>query len=611
MFITKLNKLFENYGTVAFVIMLLIIIGPFVLVVGPTSLMDAFHSDTSMQTVSIDGKVYTENDLIPYIKMVSYQRMITGTTTNDEEFILPAAVECKLLLDYAKELKIPQPTAEEIRDSIRSQIIFQDPQTGKFSQQYYDYYKYAFLARLQITPRQYDELIGKTLILRKLSQHIHDQVASSLTEEELSKAYQDQNSMLELYFKKYATGDFKEIAQKQFETKYPTTEDQNKFYLEFFQNNVEPLRTIIDKQLTAPNDDPNFQSKGNDAVYAAAEDFGKQIMEDKELTDLQKQVRIQEMNEKLASFAVPFFRFEQKKISYIYFPLTKDVAITDEEKNELYEKGKETFFKNVEKTKALQQITEILTRQRGMENAKLLATSFCDELLNHFNTTSDIDASFAQTAQKFVKEVKYSDFFDHVSVTGNIEDYTFRSEVYKMISKDMPVSQPIQGNDGYYVAVWQDGKAAYLPTFDVKDATLIETIRDINLTKEALKLAQGKGQEDFKKIEKCPLENIDAIAKELEMVSLSCSRNNPDMQITPYEFLNSLKLTQGASVSTVTEDGFSMGYLKKITNADDEAYQKDKAEFKIKYTEQKATDAFQQLILQLHQDLDVRFLNTK
>lgn len=611
MFITKLNKLFENYGTIAFVIMLLIIIGPFVLVVGPTSLMDAFYTDNSIQTVSIDGEVYTENDLMPYIKMVSYQRMITGTTTNDEEFILPAAVECKLLLDYAKKMKIPQPTNEEIRDSIRSQIIFQDPQTGKFSQQYYDYYKYAFLARLQITPRQYDELIGKTLILRKLSQSIHDEVASSLTEEELSKAYQEQNSILEVYFKKYTTEDFKEIAQKQFELKYPTTEDQNKFYQEFYQNNVEPLRSIINAQLVSPTNDPAFQSKENEAIYAAAEAYGEQVMADKEISDLQKQVRIQEMSEKLGTYAVPFFRNEQKKINYIHFAPTKEVTVTEEEKNEIYEKGKETFFKNVEKTKAMQQITEMLTRQRGMENAKLLATAFCDELLNHFNTTSNIETSFTQTAQKFVKEIKHSDFFDHIAVTGNIEDYTFRSEVYRTISKDMPVSQPIQGNDGYYVAVWQDGKSAYLPTFDVNDAELIESIRNINLTKEASKLAQGKGQEDFKKIEKCPLENIDAIAKELDMTAFSCSRKNPDMKITPYQFLNSLELTQGASVSTITEDGFSMAYLKNITAADSEAYQKDKATFKTKYTEEKATETFQQLIIKLHQDLDVQFLNTK
>jgi len=182
------------------------------------------------------------------------------------------------------------------------------------------------------------------------------------------------------------------------------------------------------------------------------------------------------------------------KVRYVHFPVSdarKSVTLGDDEIAEYYERNKETYLDAGKKPKPLADVKDKVKKDlldlRAERLAGDRATGFSVKLVREPGATRP---DFAKIAAESGLAPKETDFFGLTnSVSGVTAGLQFNQAAFAL-GPEMPFSDPVRGEDGYYVLEYVASKPSEIPTFEQVKEQVIERIRRLRAYEATVK--QGR-----------------------------------------------------------------------------------------------------------------------
>lgn len=614
MFIVKLNKMFEKHGKLAFIIMLLVIIGPFVFFIGPGSARQGFGGlsrDVSM--VTIDGKNYDQVKLMPYIQAIQMpvvqMQMMGYNYGYPDEFIIKEAVDRKLMLDEAERLGLAKVTDQDLKEYVQGIPYLQ--KEGKFDPAIYEGYKATMMRAMRIDVYRFDDIHREDLVVRRMTERLRMEAEKELTDAALRQQFNDRRSKVELLGKIVSPADFAAAAEAAIAKQFPTPEAKAKAAAARYAQEVEPCKGDIEKQLLA--------GKVNDEAFTAAVEAKREALTSEfkaksggkvgiqEEKAIEEQVR--QYTERLYRGVRPYFQEEQKRIVYVSFaalPLSPSMAdITAE-----YEKGKEVEFKGKTLAEAMPVLRERIGLRLGLNEAQRRADEFSHELYGQPKTLA-AGETLAMFFRKFVesKQMKAVDsewFTDSPAKTGGLQDPELQRVAYADASATSPLVNVIKGSKACYMACWLDTKVGRVPACQEIEADLLKALAG----EEAEKMARAKADEIaaiLKKAEK----SVVVMTRELDLKSETVTRDAPG-SIGSYLLAEaSSPLAVGQVLGPVQDSnglpGAAVARVEKVVPPTDEEFAKEKAAFRDRQLDAAAYKKRSEWLQKLRQDHNLEY----
>lgn len=196
MFITKMNKLFHKHGRVAFAILTLLIIVPFILYfsVAPDEILNSFTSLMNKSNVSICGKRVSKNELNKNINTAMVSMILQGyppdflNSTNGTKQVLTVAVDRMVLAKEAASIGI------RIGDKMIAEFLKTGPifhgENG-FSYDRYKMFLYS-MNRYGLSESEVTSSIEETLAIEALRARVVDSIVT--TDTGMQEFYNSMNS---------------------------------------------------------------------------------------------------------------------------------------------------------------------------------------------------------------------------------------------------------------------------------------------------------------------------------------------------------------------------------------------------------------------------------
>ena len=169
------------------------------------------------------------------------------------------------------------------------------------------------------------------------------------------------------------------------------------------------------------------------------------------------------------------------KVRYVYFTVSdarKSVTLGDDEIAEYYERNKDKYLDDGKKPKPLADVKDAVKKDlldlRAERLAGDRATGFSVKLVHEPGATRP---DFAKIAAESGLTPKETDFFGLTnSVSGVTAGVQFNQAAFALGS-DLPFSDPVRGEDGYYVLEYVAGKPSEIPPFEQVKNEVIDRIR--------------------------------------------------------------------------------------------------------------------------------------
>ena len=191
------------------------------------------------------------------------------------------------------------------------------------------------------------------------------------------------------------------------------------------------------------------------------------------------------------------------KVRYVLFTTDeakKSITVADQDVSNLYERAK---MKLADTTNSVppafdtvkdQMRDELLTR-RAQRKAADKATQFSVKVAPEQGTARP---DFAKVAAEFGVTIHETGFFSQTDTVPGVQAGTrFNHEAFALaLRTDVPTSDPVEGDDGYYVLEFGAQKKSGIPPFaEVKDK-IVQSLKD----ERALEAARKRGQDDLVKV---------------------------------------------------------------------------------------------------------------
>ena len=180
MFITRINKMFHKHGRIAFGLLTIVIIIPFVLYFSatPDDILNMFFmggrkSNVSMNGKNISQKVLDKNNTNAMIAMALQGYQVDFGTMKDKQQVLQEALNRIRLLKIADERGIRVKDIQVV-SYIRSLPLFQEK--GQFSINMFNMFVQYFLGKYRLGNEDVENVARENLIIDILKKQIEDSV---------------------------------------------------------------------------------------------------------------------------------------------------------------------------------------------------------------------------------------------------------------------------------------------------------------------------------------------------------------------------------------------------------------------------------------------------
>ncbi len=610
MFITRLNRLFEKHGKVAFIVMLFVIVGPFVFFIGSASLLDVMRGKAGRggapsHLVKIGGKKYNEAEL--RVHQVAESLGVRGQQQPSASILWQRAVDRMLMLGEAKKLGLGEVSEAELVKEIRSNPMVQTD--GKFDQNKFNYLKAVLAREYGISPADYDTMVGYDIVLRRLNTRYMSEAEKSLTSEEaVKKDYIENQTKFECLTRQFMASDYEKQAETEYLARFKTPAEREAEAKKYYEATVEPLRTDIDALLAA--------GKGNDAPREALQDVKSRLTADLKLTDAEVDKQLGEYRGKLLK-ALPFFVWERKKVMAITFPLAKYPATaTPEEIKKEFEAGKEQNYKDKKLEEVQADIEKSLVHQKSLAAASKAAAKFKDIVYDRAQNQNLVEGQTVQTifeavAKEQALKVETSNWFDDkTEATAAGINGAVVAKAYGELSDVKPLSSVIEGSDACYASCWLATQPAVLPKFTPATAADIqEKVLKAVAEEEAPKLASKDAAAVLAAVKAAPLVEADLAAK-FKMKNATLTR-----EMDYEKILAGFKTTVAGDVSgPIDVPAFyympatvKIARLLKVTPPTDEEFAKAKVEHRQRMIQEEVGKKMNALREKLRKENKVEF----
>ena len=180
MFITRINKLFHKHGRIAFGVLTIVIIIPFVLYFSatPDDILNMFSLGGQKSNVSMYGKNVPQKTLDHYISNAMIAMTLQGyqinfDTMRDQQQVLNEALNRVRLLNVAEKRGVKVDDMQVV-SYIRSVPLFQDK--GQFDLKRYDMFVQYFLGKYRLGNEDVENVARENRIIDILRNQIMDSV---------------------------------------------------------------------------------------------------------------------------------------------------------------------------------------------------------------------------------------------------------------------------------------------------------------------------------------------------------------------------------------------------------------------------------------------------
>jgi hypothetical protein len=178
----------------------------------------------------------------------------------------------------------------------------------------------------------------------------------------------------------------------------------------------------------------------------------------------------------------------------VYFTVSdarKSVTLGDDEVAEYYERNKEKYLDAGKKPKPLADVKDDVKKDlldlRAERLAGDRATGFSVKLVHEPGATLP---DFAKIAAESGLTPKETDYFGLTnSVSGVTASPQFNQAAFSL-GPDLPFSDPVRGEDGYYVLEYVASKPSEIPAFEQVKAQVVDRIRRLRAYEATVK--QGR-----------------------------------------------------------------------------------------------------------------------
>jgi len=289
------------------------------------------------------------------------------------------------------------------------------------------------------------------------------------------------------------------------------------------------------------------------------------------------------------------------KVRYVYFTISdarKSVTLGDDEITEYYNRNKDKYVDAAKNPKPLadvkDEVKKDLTELRAERLAGDRATGFSVKLVHEPGTPNPDFVKIA--AESGVTPVE-TDFFDARSAVSGVTAGRQFNQAAFSLGSDVPFSDPVRGEDGYYVLEYLAGKPSEVPAFEEVKTQVVDRIK----RQRALEAAVKEGHELDTKVK-------DAVAGGKGFANVCASFGLKTRTFGPFTL--SEETTNFPSADRVKEVALGMTtnavsdfiptatgglffHLKERTPAKPEDFDKDKKQFEAQLFEQNAQALFQ------------------
>jgi peptidyl-prolyl cis-trans isomerase D len=289
------------------------------------------------------------------------------------------------------------------------------------------------------------------------------------------------------------------------------------------------------------------------------------------------------------------------KVRYVYFTISdarKSITLGDDEVAEYYERNKDKYVDAAKKPRSLADaktdVKKDLLEIRSERLAGDRATGFSVKLVHEPGATRP---DFAKIAADSGVTPHDTDFFDVLSPVKGVDAGLAFNQAAFALGPDVPFSDPVRGEGGYYVLEYLDGKPSQIPPFEEVKSQVIDLIK----RQRALEATVKQGRELDGKVK-------DAVAGGKSFTD-ACATFGLKPKIygpftlaeetTNFPYASQIKpvalgmATNAVSDFIPTSNGGLFFHLKQRTPPKPEDFEKEKNQFEAQLLEQNAEGLFQ------------------
>ncbi len=171
----------------------------------------------------------------------------------------------------------------------------------------------------------------------------------------------------------------------------------------------------------------------------------------------------------------------QVKVRYVYFTLAdarKSITVSDDEVAEYYERNKDKYVDAGKKPEPLADIEDEVKQDlldlRAERLAGDRATAFSVKLVHEPGTPRP---DFAKIAAELGVTPKETEFFNLRSSISGVQASNQFNQVAFALSPEVPFSDPIRGEDGYYVLEYVASNPSEIPPYDEVKQQVIDRLK--------------------------------------------------------------------------------------------------------------------------------------
>ncbi|HUI06018.1 MAG TPA: peptidyl-prolyl cis-trans isomerase [Verrucomicrobiae bacterium] len=276
----------------------------------------------------------------------------------------------------------------------------------------------------------------------------------------------------------------------------------------------------------------------------------------------------------------------QVKVRYVYFTLAaarKSITLSDDDVAEYYDRNKDKYLDAENKPKPLAEVKAQVQKElldlRAERLAGDQATAFSVKLVYEPGTQRPDFAKIA--AQSGVTPHETGFFTIHDTIPGVDAGQPF-NQAALALSPEEPFSDPVRGEDGYYVLEYVAGKPSEIPTFEEAKQEVVDRLKR-QLAYEAI---VKRGREDATKVEEAVTagKSFSAACTELGLKVKSAppfTAVDETLKLPAAQVIQEVALgmrTNSVSEFIPTPKGGVFFYLKQRTPPKPGEFEKDKDE---------------------------------
>jgi peptidyl-prolyl cis-trans isomerase D len=296
-----------------------------------------------------------------------------------------------------------------------------------------------------------------------------------------------------------------------------------------------------------------------------------------------------------------FLKPAETKVREVYFTISdaqKSITLGEDEIGEYYNLNKDKYLDDQKKPRPLAdvkaEVKKDLLALRAERLAGDRATGFSVKLVHEPGTARP---DFAKIAADFGLTPRETDYFGLRGAIPGINAGPQFNQAAFSLSPEVPFSDPVRGEDGYYVLEYAASRPSEIPPFEQVKQQVVDLLKQ----QSAVEAAAKQGRELAAKVKEAVVAgksfsdacaSVHVKAKSLEPFSIA-------QETTNFPAANRIKdMALGMPTNTVsdfimTKDGGLFFYLKQRTPPNPEEFEKDKAQMAMQLLERNRQALFE------------------